>query len=301
MSIEICTSVITFPSFNDYYEKLADLKLKFDPSALSLPTLPSPLFANLNSPDLYVSNLASQLSATTFLNFIKAALEPLMTFIGNALDSIPKVPYLNLSLDDLINGFDINNLIKRLPSFSVPLLPDPLLANIEIPEYNLVQKVVTLINSYCSSLLTFATGIIDSVINKLSKKPFNFAVSFPGLPTLPGSFDELIAPIYAKIGAFDVEGMIEKYTAKLSLPSLPQVFMSTPFAGLDDLNFSVPDPLFKGFSSPAIEISELAKNYYQSLVNACGALIQKFCDAVSNFISFSFPTVCVPVPTIDGI
>lgn len=301
MSVEICTPVTSLPNFSNYYNQLIGKKIEFDPSALSLPTMPSPFLPTISNPDLYISNLCSQLSVNTFFNFIKAALEPLMNFVGVALNSIPKVPILNLSLDDVINGFDINSLIDKYSSinFSAPLLPDPLLPNFSIPEYEVVQKIQSLINSYCGNLITFTTSIINLVIDKLSKKPFQFTATFPTLPELPTSFDGLMAPIYASVGSFSLEDMISKYTSdELSLPSLSQVFTLVGFPGLSNLNFSVPDPFFEDLSAPDIEITELAKNYYNSAINACGSYIEIFCDSVKNFIPFSFPTVCVPIPSL---
>lgn len=301
MSIEICTDCITLPNFSNYYDQLVESKKEFDPSALSLPTMPSPLFSTITNPDIFISNLASQLSVNTFLNFIKAALEPLMTFVGAALDSLPKVPILNLSLDDLINGFDIDSLVEKYKStdLSAPLLPDPLLPTASIPEYDVVQKIQSLINTYCGNLITFATGIIDSVIDKLSKKPFNFTATFPELPELPTSFGDLMESAYAKIGAFSLDDMVEKYksSGESSLPSLSSLFMGLGFPGLPNLNFAIPDPMFEEVSMPELEIAEIAKNYYMALVNACGAYIEQFCDLVKNFISFSFPTICVPIPS----
>lgn len=300
MSLEICTPCASFPNFSNYYEQLVGMKREFDPSALSLPTMPSPLFSTISNPDLFISNLASQLTITSFLNFIKAALEPLMNFVGSALSLIPKVPILDISLDDLINGFDIDSLVEKYKSIELnaPLLPDPILTSASIPEYDVVQKIQSLINTYCGNLITFTTGIITSVIDKLSKKPFNFTATFPTLPELPTSFDDIMNSVYTSIGAFSLEDMIEKYKSNdLSLPSLSSLFMGIGFPGLPNLNFVIPDPIFEEVSMPELEISEIAKNYYLALINACGSYIEQFCDLVKNFISFSFPTICVPIPS----
>jgi hypothetical protein len=300
MSIQICTPVLSLPSFESYLSQLRGLKLQFDPSALQFPTMPSPLFPNFISPDIFIAKLASQFSTMTFLNFIKAALSPMMKFLGMVVQ-FPAVPILNLTLDDLINGFDmnalINNLYSTLLNLRIPLLPDPLLPAIDFPQYNILEKVHALINAYCGNLLTFATSIISSVIDKLGKKPFNFIVNFPGIPAFPTTFEELMAPIFAFLGAANLEEFIAKFKLG-NIPSLSSLFMSIKFPGFLAMNLVLPDPLFESLSFPQIEIAEMAKNYYNAIMNAAANIIKQFCDAVSNFISFAFPTVCFTIPTL---
>lgn len=301
----ICTNVITFPTFDDFYSKLKDLKFEFDPSALSLPTMPSPLFPTINSPDLYIANLATQLSISTFLNFIKAALQPMMNFLGMVLE-FPVVPILNLTLDDLLNGFDMQALIQRLqdvlPNLTIPLLPDPLLLTISIPEYEIVEKIHALINAYCGNLITFAMGIINAVKDKLAVKPFKFIVDFPGIPEIPTSFEDLLALVYPLLGVENLQELIEKYKNKLNnLPSLSSLLMELEIPGLPDLNFIIPDPLFVDLSILEIEIIEISKNFYMSIMSACTMIIKRFCDKITNFISFTFPTICIPIPRLPNL
>ena len=52
----------------------------------------------------------------------------MINFLGSVI-AFPVVPILELSIDDLINGFDMNALIERfktqLLNIKVPFLPDP--------------------------------------------------------------------------------------------------------------------------------------------------------------------------------
>ena len=298
MSITICTPVISFPTFEQYLNQLKNFKLEFDPALLRMPTMPYPLFPHLHSPDFYISKLASQLSVSTFLNFIKAALQPMINFLGSVI-AFPVVPILELSIDDLINGFDMNALIERfkaqLLNIKVPFLPDPLFPGINFPEYEIVEKIHALITQYCGNLIAFANGIISAVIDKLGKNPFKFVVSFPGFPTLPTSFEELLAPIFAAFDAINVE----QFLAKIGNLSLSSIFQMIKFPGIPLMNLVIPDPFFESIKIPQLELIEMAKNYYMAIMNVCTALIKEFCDKITQFISFAFPTICITIPSIS--
>ena len=288
MATNVICAPTQFPTFNDFFNQLSGLKLKFDPN-IHLPTMPSPLFANINMPSLHKVNLAAELVLNQFLNWIMAVIQPMMNFVGAI--PFPVIPILGLTLPDLLAGFDMAALVARfrnaLSGLTVPSLPDPLMPSINAPDFEVVTKIQALIRDYCVALITMVTSLIDMVISKLGKKPFNFGVSFPALPNIPTSFAGLMA-LFAIPDFGSLHGLnIADFFSNLSLPGFP------------GLNFAIPSPFFGDVSVPEIEFVEIMKNMFMAMVMWCAAKIGDFCALVSRFISFSLPTVCVPVPVAD--
>lgn len=299
------------PSYNDIYNQLSGLNIPFDPkvpnvslpsSWPSLPSMPSPMFPNITMPDFELPALSSEMLVNQFLNWIKAVIEPLVSFLGISGFTFPTIPELNLSLPDLINpNFNMASLIDSmkdmLPNISVPMLPDPLFPNMNMPEVENLAKVQALIMDYCSTLIETCTSLISSTVGKLNAKPFSFGISMPTIPTLPTDFDSLMAPMYGSLGVPDLESMMAKYRMpELEVPDVSTLFSGLKFPGFPTMNLAVPDNLLGDMHCPQMEITEMAKNYYMAMCNYCGTVIKKFTEDISGFVSFSLPAICVPVP-----
>lgn len=296
----VCVPV-ELPSYDSIYNLIKDINIPFDPKLpglpkFALPSVPTPMFPSLSMPDFQKTVLATELLVAQFFNWIKAAFDPIISFLGIAFE-FPKIPVLNLSLPDLVMpNFDITALLAHLPNFSVPMLPDPIFSGMKIPEIEALAKVQALIQAYMGTLLTALTSLISAVVDKLGKKPFRFNIAMPQIPTLPTSFDDLMLPIYALLGVADLHSLL----AKLKNPnfSLAALMSGISLPGFPNLNLLVPDPMFGKFANPHLSIMQMSKNLYAAMANAALTIVKQFCDAVKRFISFSFPKICIPVPTI---
>jgi hypothetical protein len=264
MSVQQVCPSMTFPSFDDIFGKLSGLKLKFDPSMPSLPTMPSPMFPNLEMPELQLPNLSFSIMTNQILNWFQMIIGKLTSFLGSTF-TFPDIPHINIKLPDLLSGnssFDWDALYAKIPSLSLPSLPDPLLPNMHMPEFENLAKYQALILDYMSTLMTSLVGIVDSVIGKLNAKPFQLGLSMPSLPDplLPLNFESLM----------------------FNMPSLP----------------SLPDPLFGNINSPDIELLERAKNYYLHMISLVGKTIDDFVASIAGYIGgWTPPVMCVTVPT----
>lgn len=304
------------PTYESIQLMLKDINVPFDPRipnlpSFSLPSVPTPMYANLSIPEFQKASLITEMMTAQFMNWIKAAFDPIIGFLGIAFE-FPKIPYLNISLPDLLNpDFNIASLIPRLPEFalptfdmsslipSVPTLPDPLLPNMKIPELELVAKVQALIQAYSGTLLTSLTALISQVVDKLGRRPFNFGIDMPAIPTMPTDFGSLMAPVLALYGVPTVEALLTKIkTPGLALLSIEAMMSGMSIPGFPDLNLAVPSPLFGSFNNPQLAIMQMSRNLYASMSNAALAIVKRFCDAIKNFIDFSFPKICIPVPSI---
>lgn len=263
MSVQQVCPSMTFPSFDSLFDQLKGLKLSFDPSWPSLPTMPSPMFPNLNMPDWQTTNLAFNISANQMLKWFEAIIGKLSSFLGTVF-TFPDIPHINLKLPDLFNfdgTTDWDALFAKIPSLSLPSLPDPLLPDMHMPEFENLIKFQALILDYMSSLMTSLVGLLDSVIGKLNLKPFELGLSMPTLPDplLPLNFESLM----------------------FNMPSLP----------------TLPDPLFGDFHNPAMEMLERAKNYFLHMVGLVGKTIDDFVASIAGWIGgWTPPLICFGVP-----
>jgi hypothetical protein len=263
MAVQTVCPSLTFPSFDSIWSQLQGLKLNFDPSWPSLPTMPSPMFPNLTMPEVQLPNLSFSIMMNQMLKWFEEIIGKLTSFLGTTF-TFPDIPHINLKLPDLFNfdgDFDWAALYAKIPSLSLPSLPDPLLPNMSMPEWENLSKYQALILDYCSSLMTSLVGILDSVIGKLNAKPFQLGLSMPTLPDplLPFDFNSLM----------------------FNMPSLP----------------SLPDPLFGNFSNPNMELLEKAKNYFFHMLSLVGKTIDDFVTSIASYIGgWTPPVMCVDIP-----
>lgn len=312
-TVPVCAAS-SFPSYDDIFSQIKNLNIPFDPkipglpampTLPKLPSMPSPMFPTLTLPEYEKSNLASSMVLNQMLNWFKEFIAKLKSFVP-AIPSIPTVPHLDLTLDEITDpSFDlaafITNLKLSMPevNFSVPMMPDPLLKGTDFPEFEYVAKIQSTLTNYCTTLLDFIVGAVNQVIGKLNIKPFELGLSMPSLPDIPRSFEELMAPVFAGIDVPDYESFIAKYKDPEfsgKLPSLSKLF-SDSFPSVFALgDFSVPDPILGNMKSIEFEVIELSKNYYMAMVGAVGKVIDLFTNSFASIIGFGGKLVCVNCP-----
>lgn len=261
MAVQRVCPTMTFPSFDSIYDQIKGLKLSFDPSMPSLPTMPQPMFPNMHMPELQAPNLSFSIMCNQVLKWFEAIIGKLTSFLGSTF-TFPDIPHINLKLPDLFSGnLNWDGLLGKIPDLKLPSLPDPMLPNMSMPEFERLAKLQALILDYMSTLMTSLVGIVESVVAKLNLKPFELGLSMPSLPSplLPISFESLM----------------------LNMPSLP----------------TLPSPLFGNISAPTVEMLEKAKNYFLHMVSFVGKKIDDFVASIASYIGgWTPPFVCVDVP-----
>jgi hypothetical protein len=259
---QVCPDV-AFPSFDSIFNQLKGLKLSFDPNWPSLPTMPSPMFPNIKMPEWQTTNLAFNISVNQMLKWFEMIIGKLSSFLGSVF-TFPDIPHINLKLPDLFNfsgETDWAAMFAKIPSLSLPSLPDPLLPNMRMPEFEGLIKFQALILDYMSSLMNSLIGLVDSVIGKLNAKPFQLGLSMPTLPD----------PLFP----FNFESLM------FSMPSLP----------------SLPDPLFGNFNNSEMSLLERGKNYFLHLLSLIGKKIDDFVTSIASWIGgWTPPLICFGVP-----
>ena len=142
-------SPVTLPTFDDFKFQLQDIHMQFGINfeGFSLPTLPTPLYADLKCPDMNINDMACQMVLAQFLEWIKAVIDPIMSVVGAI--PWPTIPTIGITLPD-IPSFDFNSLalslrasFPDLSAFSVPLLPTPLLATMNVPSFEITTNTHT--------------------------------------------------------------------------------------------------------------------------------------------------------------
>jgi len=299
---QVCIN-IAFPDFTAVHtavkQLMDDARKELPPKfpSLALPTLPSPIMPTINWPTLQAINISIETVSTGLMKFIMAFLQPIIDFVAGFGFSFawPKIPVLDIDLPELLSS-SFNSLVATVKEkfadikaflASVPGIPVPLFQNISIPELEIVEAIQALVRSYYTSLMTFATSVLNAVKSVLGGNPFNFGLSLPTFPTLPTTFEGLLE----LIGIPDIQAAlaagadhIKQLFASLSIPSFPGFELSLPDW----------DQMFPDFVSGTIQLWQLAKTTFLAMVMSICKMFKDLADILQQFIPFSFTTICFP-------
>ena len=274
--------------------KLSKLKLP----NMQLPSMPSPFLPEITWPSLQSIHMSIEAMSFGLMNFIFLFLQPIMDFVKKFGFNFkfPPMPILGIDLPALLKmSFSslvmmVKTKFSKIQDFfaQLPMLNNPIFPSISIPSLELVEGVQALVKSYYVILMSFATKVLDAVKSVLSKKPFEFGLKLPSFPKLPTSLPDLLALIgitnlekFLKLPNLDLKA----FFSKLSVPSFPNFKLTLP-----DWNTLFPD-----FMSPAVQILQLIKLVFLSMVLSIVELFKNVADILKKFMNFSFPKICVPV------
>lgn len=283
------------PTFSEI--KIAFANIDFSASLPSMPTIPTPLFPSINSPDMSASTVTTEMMTNQFLVWIKSVLDPLMAFVGAI--PLPTIPELgDASLDDILNAPSaqvnvwVNGIKAQLSAIQPPTLPDFSGLGQQSYDMEAVSKFQALIREYCAALVLKVKELMQSVKNLLSAPPFNFGVTVPTIPDIPTTFDGLMAPVFNVAGVPSFPELVAQYQLPtVTLPPIPELFV--PFPGFESVSVAFPSPWYSSITSPVLEVIEASKAYFMSILMAAGKKIADFMSAISAFVSWSPPTFCV--------
>jgi hypothetical protein len=266
------------PLFTDVYNLfLPLLSLKLPSFTFpSLPTLPFPLYLNINCPSIQAVMIAAELQCTQLLNLIYAIIQPVVNYLGIAIaDILPNIPGLGINLIQLLEG-NVAQFIAQLESFSISTLlalagiPAELYDKLVVPAFSAVHAFQLLVRSYFAALL----NTLVSLINRIS------AFSLPTIPDFATFFAAVLSAI-------------PNFSFNVNIPNLQNLLALVTIPGFAFLSL-LPNPLYPNLSIPEFELIELLKNLYTDFITAPLTLILNF---IQNILSITIPTICVPVTT----
>ena len=299
--MKICAKV-PIPDFNTLYNAaLPAFKIPF--KVPLLPSLPSPIYANIKIPQYELLQIIQELQSYQFMTTFMAILTPIKKFLGLSLSAIlPKIPGTDLTLIDLLalTPTKIYKAIKTaLLKFGptiFPVVPIPIYYAVDVPAFQIITTIKAAIKGYMNTLITFIADLIGEVIKKLN------IPHMPGLPALP------VIPTMAVIMQ-----MILKQLPQI--PGLPQVppILTVPSLTTMLNKFSlnallarvvIPgfpafpallDPLIPNLKMPELTLMEGINMLYAHLLSIPMTIIMNFCIKTLSMLGFKFPTICITI------
>lgn len=290
--LQIC-STTPIPDFNSLYESALSA-ITVPPGSISipiLPAIPNPIYVNLNCINMEIVAIIQQFQTSQLLTTFMAFIAPLVKYLGlDLLSILPKIPYTNLTLIDLIalEPTLIYNTLAKLPSSILKLIPGvpvPLYYAFNCPAIQITNAIQGIINGYMNTLIGTVTNLINQVINALD------IPDLPGLPTIPTlpSITELQALIIPP-------GLpIKKITALLEKYSLNALLALAVFPGFPVLP-ALPIPLILSINIPETNLIIGLGILYASYVTYPMTLIYNYIEnTLGEFLSFTFPKICISI------
>lgn len=270
------------PTFDSLYQAMLP-NLTFPPTGFqwppALPGIPT-MFPSISCPNMSGVMAMGQLMTEQLLTSAFMMIKPISEFLGLAMSAIPKIPILNIGVDQLLtmSGDDLIAAAKG----AMPSLPN-LYFSLDIPDINVVQWLTQLKSSYLMSLAGYLQNIIKQVTDKI-KIP-----GMPTLPTIPTMEDvkqmliDQIPPPINDLRNVDLNALL----ANISIPGIP-------------FDFSLPSPFIPNISMPEIDFNEMISGLYNSIVMMPMKTMQDFImDKLSSVISLQLPTLVLVIPTIE--
>lgn len=267
------------PSFDSLYQAMLP-NLTWPPVGLpgvpALPGIPT-MFPTVQMPNTAMVMATGQLMVQQLMTSAFQMIKPIVEYLGLAMDLIPKIPVLNMSITDLLAASG-DELVAKLKG----LVPN-LYWSINIPDVSIVQYLKQLTSNYLAALSMFLQSIIKQVTDKI-KIPGMPAL--PSIPTMEDVKNMLIAqipPPIMNLKDIDLNALI----AGISIPGLP-------------FDFSLPVPFIPTFQIPEIDFNEMLANLYSSIVMIPLETMKKFIlDKLGSVIQLELPTLVLVLPTIE--
>lgn len=270
--------------------------------------LPVPIFAQLSQFSLEISQIAQYFSSMNLVNLLMQMIEPMVSILGLALDSIlPKIPILNISIIQLIamSPNDLKALLIEkyheigddlFKAFSV-FLPFPFYLNLSIPEFAINALIKAIYNMCITSLIGIASGLIKDVLSLLK---IAGSLQLPTLPTLTDIQSAIKAIAVAKIAAagapileFVNEVDAFAYLAKNMGMTISDLISELSFPGFPKI--SLPNPLLPSLSSIEIELREAINIYMQAMTAELVNQLVGFINSVLAILGIQFGQICIPI------
>lgn len=267
--------------------------------------LADPIFDDIRNISMELAQIAQYLQTMSLTSTLMAMIKPMVGVIGGMLESLlPKIPILGINVLDLLamSPADLKAIIKAkyqesrdalMAAFSA-FLPIPLYPGFDIPSFE-INAIIKAIYSYCiNGLITLCTSLINQVINKLKLSATLILSILPTLSDLQAMLKQMAGQLVGKL-ADEFADELDAINAVLQQGiSINQLLAMINFPGLG--SFHLPDPLFAGLSSTAIELAEAIQIYMANLMAAIIQQLADFVQSVLSMLGITFPEICISIP-----
>lgn len=285
--ITVCTNS-PIPSFQSLYDQVL-AHMTFPPPELSIPALPglkNPIYAGFSNINMEIVQLVQELQNYQLQITLMAVFEPLVAFLGGALENIlPKIPGTDLTLIDLL-ACDPDTIYAAIAEAIAihgigifPFVPNPMFSGLSIPAIEAVNVIKMVTRGYYVLLLNALLSLINQVADILEIGGLS---GIPAIPTLSQVQAAILAafPGFTSLTALIASGIgIQTLFSAISFPGLPTMLM--------------PSPLIPGFSSYEAEFQEALAILYGNLTTVPLNIILDFVQNALGMLGFSFPTICI--------
>lgn len=267
------------PDINSLKSQLMNIPINPN-ELLVLPTfgsLPDPLYGSINIPDLeiqkFVIDLVNQQLFTNILNLVK----PLLSFLQLDFSIFPKIPVLDVGLDELLT-MDSKALEEKIVSaiesgITIPYI-DSVYRSLEMAELAASQILARIKAFYAFDCIQVITDLITSALDKLN---LNITFILP-LLTLP-NFVELEA-------AFR-----ESFNSAIDLNRITRG-IGTSLAGEFEWHQYVTETM----SYINGELLRKIMQFCQSTLGMLGFSFYKISVSVSVAMDYNFPVISIDDP-----
>jgi len=308
------------PSYQELFDQIKHLKPDFSKLKNLIPVigLPIPIYIDFSQYTNELSQMVQYWRSMLSVKTLLAMIQPMLDLLGMTLDSLlPKIPYLNMTILDLIM-MDANAVKQKIATALKEhgqaflnaisaFLPLPIYFGLNIPSFEINAILKAIYNQAVSSLIDIITNLIDKVLDKLKIKAL---LSLPKLPTLKelqnmimqilkAKADEIAAQAGEVIQDFKDEYAAIVHAVQVLKMDINAIFALIQFPGLPIIKF--PSPFFPGFSCLAIELREAMQIFMQSLMTAIIEKIMTFVKSVLSMLSIQFPTICIDLPELPPL
>ncbi|OTG87875.1 hypothetical protein [Acinetobacter sp. ANC 3813] len=307
---QICISFPP-PSYDELvsqlYGAIPDLPTLEQISALI--GIPCPIYLDISQYTNEISQIIQYWQSMLSVKTLLAMIQPMVNLLGlNLAALLPKIPYLNLNIMDLI-ALDANavramiadalkNYGQEFKNALAAFLPLPIYIDLNIPSFEVNAILKAIYSMAVSSLIEICTNLIGSVLNKLK---INALLSLPALPTLDQLQQMVMQIVQDKIAektgelAAQFDDEIQAFQQAVSMLdfSIDDVFALIQFPQLPVIKF--PKPLFPDFSCLSFELREAIQIFMQGVMAAVIEKIVSFVKSVLSVLGVQFPSICISI------
>lgn len=294
------------PDINNLKSQLMNIPLNPD-ELLMLPTfgsLPDPLYGSINIPDLeiqkFVMDIVNQQLFTNILNLAK----PLLDFLQLGFSIFPKIPVLNIGLDELLtmDSKALEDAITRAieSGITIPYI-DSVYRSLEMAELAASQILARIKAFYAFDCIKIITDLIASALDKLN---INISLILPLLvlpnfAELEAIFREVLNSVINLDGIVDdaIDGAIAdigaRFAAKFEQYATGLKVIFDALGSVIDLNRIISDI---GISlAGEFEWHQFVTELMSYINSALLRKIMDFCESVLGMLGFSFYKIKIPV------
>lgn len=266
----------TIPEFQDFVESVIEIPL---PKLLGLP---DPIFSGYSNTmqELLeiVDAIKYQADTLTMMNIFK----PLVSVIGGSLkDLLPKIPVLNFSIIDIVNG-EINGLYDAVilalkNKVKLPFIPSELFENFSNPAKEALLALKMILVGYKELLITTMQSMIKNVLGILK-----ISAVLPVLPAIP-TVDQLKQQV---LNYFPEYKSWYEIITNVDVSKIMGVFGLGAFLIPEELFI----PNFSNYEQYLLESFNQIRDHFTTLGLS---MLVDFVKNTLGVLGFEFPRICI--------